>query len=52
MAKRKYRSEALRVAHATVEGLHKIGLADKTTMREFDDDVPDDHRGRWDPRIS
>jgi putative transcriptional regulator len=36
MAKRKYRSEALRVAHATVEGLHRIGLADKTTMREFD----------------
>lgn len=37
MAKRKYCSEALRVAHATVEGLHKIGLADKTTMREFDE---------------
>jgi putative transcriptional regulator len=36
MAERKYRSEALRVAHETVKGLHRIGLADKTTMREFD----------------
>lgn len=36
MAKRKYRSEALRVAHATVKGLYKTGVVDKTTMREFD----------------
>ncbi|MFZ1103745.1 MAG: DNA-binding transcriptional regulator [Hyphomicrobiaceae bacterium] len=36
MAERKYRSEALRVAHETVKGLHRIGLADKKTMREFD----------------
>jgi putative transcriptional regulator len=34
--KRKYRSEALRVAHATVKGLHAIGLVDKVTMRDFD----------------
>jgi putative transcriptional regulator len=34
--KKKYRSEALRVAHATVKGLHAIGLVDKVTMREFD----------------
>src|SRR5262245_33785314 len=36
MPKRKYRSEALRSAHVTVEGLHRIGLVDKKTMREFD----------------
>jgi putative transcriptional regulator len=34
--RKKYRSEALRVAHATIKGLHDIGLVDKTTMREFD----------------
>jgi putative transcriptional regulator len=36
MAKRKYRSEALRSVHVTVEGLHRIGLVDKKTMRRFD----------------
>ncbi|HWE21961.1 MAG TPA: DNA-binding transcriptional regulator [Hyphomicrobiaceae bacterium] len=36
MAKRAYRSDALRAAHVTVEGLHKIGLVDKATMRRFD----------------
>lgn len=36
MAKKKYRSDALRTAHLTVKGLHDIGLVDKTTMREFD----------------
>jgi putative transcriptional regulator len=36
MAKRKYRSDALRSVHVTVEGLHGIGLVDKETMRRFD----------------
>ncbi len=31
-----YRSEALDVAHKTAAGLHRIGLIDKATMREFD----------------
>ena len=35
--KKKYRSDALRSAHVTVEGLHRIGLVDKKTMREFDE---------------
>jgi putative transcriptional regulator len=35
-AKRKYRNAALRTAHATVKGLHDIGLVDKATMRRFD----------------
>src|SRR5262245_57309859 len=35
--KRKYRSDALRSAHVTVQGLHRIGLVDKKTMREFVD---------------
>jgi putative transcriptional regulator len=37
MAKRKYRSDALRSVHKTVEGLHRIGLVDKKTMHRFDD---------------
>ena len=37
MAKKKYRSDALRSVHVTVEGLNRIGLVDKKTMREFDD---------------
>ena len=32
----KYRSDALEVAHKTAAGLHRIGLVDKATMREFD----------------
>jgi putative transcriptional regulator len=36
MARKKYRSDALRTAHLTIKGLHDIGLVDKTTMREFD----------------
>ena len=32
----KYRSEAFEVAHKTAAGLHRIGVIDKTTMREFD----------------
>lgn len=36
MAK-KYRSELRAALHETVEGLHRIGLVDKTTMRQFDE---------------
>ena len=33
---RKYKSKALEVAHKTAEGLHRAGVLDKATMREFD----------------
>lgn len=33
---KKYRSDALGVAHETVQGLHRLGLVDAKTMREFD----------------
>jgi putative transcriptional regulator len=37
MTKRaKYRSRIARTVHETVRGLHRIGLADKRTMRRFD----------------
>jgi putative transcriptional regulator len=36
MAKR-YKSDLKAALHETVEGLHRIGLVDKKTMREFDD---------------
>ena len=32
----KYRSDALKVAHRTATGLHRIGQIDQATMREFD----------------
>lgn len=32
----KYRSNPLVVAHKTAAGLHRIGVIDKGTMREFD----------------
>jgi putative transcriptional regulator len=35
MAK-KYRSDALAAVHETVVGLHRIGLIDTKTMRDFD----------------
>ena len=35
MAK-KYRSEALEAVHETALGLHRSGLIDTKTMREFD----------------
>ena len=35
MAK-KYRSDALAAAHETAVGLHRIGLIDTKTMRDFD----------------
>lgn len=33
---KKYKSEAIAALHQTVADLHKIGLVNKTTMREFD----------------
>lgn len=33
---KKYQSDILSSIHRTVEGLHRIGAVDKTTMREFD----------------
>ena len=35
-AKPKYRSRISGAVHETASGLHKIGLLDHTTMREFD----------------
>ncbi len=32
----KYRSEIAEAMHETVRGMHKLGLVDKRTMREFD----------------
>ena len=34
---RAYKSEAMAAAHEMAQGLHKIGLIDTRTMREFDD---------------
>ena len=34
---KKYKSELRAALHETVEGLHRIGLVDKTTMRDFDE---------------
>ena len=34
--KTKYRSRISAAIHETASGLHKIGLIDKTTLREFD----------------
>lgn len=36
MAKKKYKSDVLRTIHETARGLHRIGLIDGKTMREFD----------------
>ncbi len=33
---RKYESSILRSVHLTVAGLHRIGLVDEATMRQFD----------------
>jgi putative transcriptional regulator len=35
-ARRKARSDALAAIHETAEGLHRAGLMDRETMREFD----------------
>jgi putative transcriptional regulator len=32
----KYRSDALAAAHKTATGLHRVGMIDRATMREFD----------------
>ena len=34
--KRNFRSSIAEAVHEGVSGLHKLGLVDKTTMREFD----------------
>ena len=37
MAKKaKFRSEIAKAVHEGVRGMHRLGLADKRTMREFD----------------
>lgn len=36
MAKNKYRSSVAEAVHDGVRGMHRLGLADKKTMREFD----------------
>ncbi len=36
MAKTKYRSDIAEVVHEGVRGMHRLGLVDKKTMREFD----------------
>jgi putative transcriptional regulator len=36
MTKTKYRSEIAKAMHETVRGMHRLGVADKQTMREFD----------------
>ena len=36
MKKNKYRTDALAAAHKTAAGLHRIGLVDAKTMRDFD----------------
>ena len=32
----KYKSEISAMLHETMQGLHEVGVIDKTTMREFD----------------
>ena len=36
MAKTKYRSEIAEAVHEGVRGMHRLGLVDKKTMRDFD----------------
>jgi putative transcriptional regulator len=36
MKKREYRSEVAAAVHEGVRGMHRLGLVDKTTVREFD----------------
>ena len=33
---KKFRSEAARAVHEGVQGMHRLGLVDKKTIREFD----------------
>jgi putative transcriptional regulator len=37
MKTKQYRSKIMAAIHETAEGLHEIGLMDKKTMREFDE---------------
>ncbi len=39
--KKKYQSEALEALHETATGLHRLGLIDTKTMRDFDVSCPD-----------
>ena len=34
---KRYKSELRAALHETIEGLHRIGLVDKKTMRHFDE---------------
>ena len=34
--RKKYQSEIAGVVHRAMEGAHRVGVVDKTTMREFD----------------
>lgn len=36
MNKTRYRSDIAKVVHEGVRGMHRLGLVDKKTMREFD----------------
>src|SRR3954447_11416836 len=36
MPKRKYRSEIAQTVHEGVRGMHRLGLVDRRTMRDFD----------------
>ena len=42
--RKRYKSEAKAAIHETIEGLHRSGLVDKKTMRQFDqsclEDIP------------
>lgn len=35
--RRKYKSKAFEAIHSAVEGMHRAGTIDKTTLREFDE---------------
>jgi len=37
MTKKRYKSEAFEAIHSTISDMHEIGLVDKETMREFDE---------------
>ena len=36
VAKAKFKSDALAAVHSAAQGLHRAGMIDKATMREFD----------------
>ena len=36
MSKRKFKSDAFEAIHASAEALHRTGVIDKATMRDFD----------------